>query len=71
MHPERAPDLALFTAEWLLARDHEVRLMAADAAQLGCPDLGVEEGDLAIGLDLMVGKDEGLLALEGGGSCKG
>lgn len=54
MHPERAPDLALFTAEWLLARDHEVRLMAADAAQLGCPDLGVEEGDLAIGLDLML-----------------
>ena len=26
MHPERAPDLALFTVEWLLARDHEVRL---------------------------------------------
>ena len=54
MHPERAPDLALFTVEWLLARDHEVRLLAADAGQLCCPDLGVDESDLAIGLDLLL-----------------
>ncbi len=54
MHPDRAPDLALFTVEWLLARDHDVRLLAADASQLGCPDLGVEESDLAIGLDLLL-----------------
>ena len=54
MHPERAPDLALFTIEWLLARDHEVRLLIQDASQLGCPDLGVEESDLAIGVDLML-----------------
>ena len=63
MHRERAPELATATVEWLLERGHEVRLAAAEADQLRLPELGVDEPDLSIGLDLM-------LSLGGGpGDC--
>ena len=54
MHRERAPELATATVEWLLERGHEVRLAAAEADQLRLPELGVDEPDLSIGLDLML-----------------
>jgi len=54
MHRERAPELALDTVEWLVDRGHEVRLGVDDAELLGLPDMGVQEGDLAIGLDLLL-----------------
>lgn len=54
MHRERAPELALATVEWLVSRDHEVRMGLEDAALLGAADLGVADDELAIGLDLML-----------------
>lgn len=54
MHRERAPELALATIEWLVERDHDVRLGAEDARQLRLPELGVDELDLAAGADLML-----------------
>lgn len=54
LHPERAAALARDAVEWLLRRDHEIRLLHSDAAAVGHPELGVAERDLSIGLDLMV-----------------
>jgi NAD+ kinase len=54
MHRERAGALALDTVDWLLERDHEVRLCPADALQLGRPELGIAEHELAAGMDLML-----------------
>lgn len=54
MHRERAPELAAATVDWLLERGHEVRLSSDEAQQLQRPELGVDEPDLAIGLDLML-----------------
>jgi hypothetical protein len=34
MHPERAPELALLTVEWLLERGHEVRLGVEESRRL-------------------------------------
>jgi NAD+ kinase len=54
LHRQRGADLAAEVAAWLTERDHEVRLSPADAARIGMPELGVVEGELAIGLDLLV-----------------
>lgn len=54
LHRERALDLAVETIDWLTERGHEVRLGAAEAHDVGRPDLGVPDDELAVGLDLMV-----------------
>lgn len=54
MHPNRAGELALDAVTWLTERGHEVRLVDADAARLGRAELGVDESDLVVGLDLVV-----------------
>lgn len=54
LHRERAVSLAIETIDWLTERGHEVRLGAVEAAEVGRPDLGVAEDELAVGLDLML-----------------
>lgn len=54
LHRGRAVDLARETIDWLVSRDHEVRLDVEDADALGLPDLGVAPADLAAGLDLVL-----------------
>lgn len=54
IHRDRAVELANETIEWLEARGHEVRLVDADAAQVGRPELGAEQHELAAGVDLML-----------------
>jgi NAD+ kinase len=54
LHRGRATELARDTVDWLVSRDHEVRLGAEDAEALGLADLGVAPADLAAGLDLVL-----------------
>ncbi len=53
-HRPEAADLAREAAEWLLARNHTVRLPKADADNVGLPEYGVPAEQLADGLDLAV-----------------
>jgi NAD+ kinase len=57
VHPERdeARVLAADTAKWLRERDHDVRLLAADAQRCGLPELGWDEREITVGLDLLMG----------------
>jgi NAD+ kinase len=54
LHESRASDLARTTIEWLIQRDHEVRLLLDDADRSGHPELGVPSEDFAVGMDLLV-----------------
>lgn len=56
LHPERpeASSVAHQLIEWLLTRDHEVRLLVDGAEALGRPDLAVPDDNLAAGADLAV-----------------
>ncbi len=56
LHAEReaASEVAADVAEWMTARDHEVRLSIADAQRIGRPELGVADQSLAPGLDVAV-----------------
>jgi NAD+ kinase len=56
LHHERpeARALAIEAVDWLTARDHEVRLPTPDAALIGRPDLGVDDGSVADGCDVAV-----------------
>lgn len=53
-HRPEAAELARQAAQWLLERDHSVRLPKADADHVGLPELGVAPDQLAAGLDLAV-----------------
>jgi NAD+ kinase len=57
VHPDRseAHALAADTARWLVARDHDVRMSDADAKRCGMPELGWDERELVVGLDLLMG----------------
>ena len=56
LHPERAEasSVAHQLIDWLLARDHEVCLLADDAEVLGRPDIAVPDDNLGDGADLAV-----------------
>lgn len=54
LHRERAGDLARSTAEWLLDRGHEVRVVEDDSDVLGLPEMAVPAEDLVTGADLVV-----------------
>ena len=56
LHRERpeARSLASDVADWLTARDHEVRLPREDAALIERPELGADDGSLADGCDLAI-----------------
>lgn len=53
-HREYAVALAARTADWLLERSIEVRVLADDADAVGRSELGVEESKFAVGLDLAI-----------------
>jgi NAD+ kinase len=57
VHPDRseAHALAADTARWLGSRDHDVRLSDEDAKRCGMPELGWDERELVVGLDLLMG----------------
>ena len=57
VHPDRseAHALAADTARWLIERDHDVRMSDADAKRCGMPELGWDERELVVGLDLLLG----------------
>ena len=57
VHPDRseAHTLAADTARWLGERDHDVRMSDADAKRCGMPELGWDERELIVGLDLLMG----------------
>jgi NAD+ kinase len=57
VHHERpaAWELAAGTAAWLVERGHEVHLPKQDAERCGLTAFGDELGDLAVGLDLLIG----------------
>jgi NAD+ kinase len=50
----RVVDLARDAIEWLVAHDHEVRVVADGAARLERPDLACDEATFPTGLDLVV-----------------
>jgi NAD+ kinase len=56
VHPDRpeAAQVAADTADWLLGLGHRVCLPTEDAVRVGRPELGVDETDLAEGLDVAV-----------------
>lgn len=54
VHRDRATDLAIDAITWLGERGHEVRLGVQDAEAVGHPELGVDDDQLAVGLDLLV-----------------
>jgi NAD+ kinase len=53
-HRPEAAELAREAAQWLLARDHTVRLPKADADHIGLPEHGVGNEQLCDGLDVAV-----------------
>ena len=54
MHEQRAAELGRSTADWLLERGHEVRILSVDAQRIDRSDLAVAENEFAVGLDLIV-----------------
>ncbi len=56
LHPERAEatHVAHQVIEWLVARDHDVRLLADDATALRCTEFAVPDDNLAAGAGLAV-----------------
>ena len=56
VHHERpeAARVAGDTADWLLGLGHRVRLPFGDAERAGHPDLGMDEGELCVDLDVVV-----------------
>jgi NAD+ kinase len=53
-HRQRAAQLAVETAEWLMVRDHKVRVPQADAEAISRPEFGHPEDGIGGGADLCV-----------------
>ncbi|MEZ5268356.1 MAG: NAD(+)/NADH kinase [Microthrixaceae bacterium] len=54
LHEKLVPEDVAGPIEWLIDRGHQVSLPEPDAARVERPDLGVDDDDFAVGLDLVV-----------------
>ncbi|MCB0951318.1 MAG: NAD(+)/NADH kinase [Microthrixaceae bacterium] len=54
LHEKLVPEDVAGPIEWLIDRGHQVSLPEPDATRVERPDLGVDDDDFAVGLDLVV-----------------